>query len=66
MIDIDKLENALYMGVLQKSYGLKLDNGEVISMQDLAPAVADYLHAEGVDIDWADRSRFREYDRGGK
>lgn len=26
--------------------------------QDLGPALADFLHERGVDVDWTDRSRY--------
>jgi len=28
--------------------------------QDLGPALADFLHERGVDVDWTDRSRYGE------
>lgn len=28
------------------------------SVQDIAPALADFLHEHGVDVDWTDRSRY--------
>ena len=67
MIDINDIENFLweYFGKSLAVIGnnnpeseMLLEREGVYNIQDLAPALADFLHERGVDVDWTDRSRY--------
>lgn len=57
MIEIEHLENWLweYFG---RSHHLMTCGDRVITVQDLGPDLADFLHEQGVSIDWSDGSRY--------
>lgn len=58
MIDIEKLENFLWEQFGNRDV-VALPGGDGwINVQDLGPALADFLHEHGVNIDWSDGSRY--------
>lgn len=69
MIDICEFENFLmtFFGRSESGYGRCKPNSEIATereglylIHDLGPAIADFLKARGVAIDWADRSRYEQ------
>jgi hypothetical protein len=56
MVTIEKVENFLW-----KFFGeshIVTSPAGTFNVQDLGPALADFLHEHGVTIDWSDGSRF--------
>ena len=59
MITIEQVEEFLWK-FYDEHHFVNCD-GNTYSIQDLGPALADFLHERGVDIDWSDGSRFGKH-----
>jgi hypothetical protein len=67
MIDINEMESFLWE-FFGESHDVRAkpkpasevftERDGVYLIQDLGPALADFLHERGVDVDWTDRSRY--------